>query len=135
MAEGLEQEISQLEQKLAEKRRALESAGTSVEQMPSPREMVHEEVGEKIKEQLPSFQPSPAPTQQTSGSDDVSWKDPAIADQVQSLVNIAFTKSLDEAIGEAVKTRNAAIVDAFHDLLRDKLLGELVSRGKLSPVK
>ena len=135
MAEGLEQEISQLEQRLAEKRQALESAGTPGEQMPSHQEMVHEDVGEKIKEQMPSFQPSSAPTGSASDTDSAGWKDPAIAEQVQSLVNIAFTKSLDAAIGEAVKTRNAAIIDLFHDLLRDRLLDELVSRGKLSPVK
>ena len=135
MAEGLEQEITQLEEKLAEKRRALETAGTPAEQMPSHQEMVHEAVGEKIKEKAPTYQPAPTPKPAPSGSGGASWQDPAIAQQVQSLVNIAFTKSLDEAIGEAVKTENHAIIDAFHDLLRDQLLDELVSRGKLTPVK
>lgn len=135
MAEGLEQEIQQLERQLAEKRQALESTGTPAEQMPSHEKMVHEMVGEKIKEQMPSYQPAPTPKPAPSDSTGASWQDPAIAQQVQSLVNIAFTKSLDEAIGEAVKTQNPAIIDAFHDLLRDQLIDELLSRGKLSPVK
>jgi hypothetical protein len=50
---------------------------------------------------------------------------------VQALVNTAFAESLDKAIGEAVKSHNPAIIDAFHDLLRDQLLDELLKRGKI----
>lgn len=135
MTESLEQEITQLEEQLAKKRRALETAGTPAEQMPSHQEMVHEAVGEKIKEKAPTYQPAPTPGPTPSGSGGASWQDPVIAQQVQTLVNVAFTKGLDDAIGEAVKTGNHAIIDAFHDLLRDQLLDELVSRGKLTPVK
>ena len=126
----LEQQIAQLEQELAAKRRALESGGT--EQMPSDEELVHRSVGEKIQQKMPSYQPAP---QQSGGGAAASWQDPAIAQQVQSLVNIAFSKGMDDAIAEAVKSGNAALIDAFHDLLRDQLVAELAKRGKFNPAE
>jgi hypothetical protein len=135
MAESsqLEQQIADLERQLESKRQEL--GGAPSEQAPSDRELVHEHVGEQIKQQMPSYQPSPAPAPSATPSDDTaSWQDPAIAQQVQELVNTAFTKSLDEAIGDAVKTGNAALIDAFHDLVRDRLIGELAARGKFTPV-
>lgn len=129
MPEGnIEAEIAKLEQQLAQKRQALETEG-SHEQAPSDQELVHEAVGERIKEQQPSYQPAPTPA--PASDTGASWQDPAIASQVQALVNTAFSDSLDKAIAEALKTHNPAIIDAFHDLLRDQLLGELVKRGKI----
>ena len=132
MPEGnLEQDIANLEQQLAEKRQALETNEPSAEQGPSDHELVQKVIGEQIQKQMPSYQQAQA--QPGDEDTDASWSDPALTEQVQSLVTIAFTKSLDEAIGEAVKTNNAALIDAFHDLLRDELLKELISRGKLKP--
>lgn len=130
MAESLEQEIAQLEQQLTAKRQALEEEGGTPEAMPSDRELVHHAVGERIQQQAPAYQPAPVP----SATGTPSWQDPAIAQQVQSLVNVAFAGSLDDAIARAINTHNAAIIDAFHDILRDQLYDELVKRGKLKPV-
>ncbi|HXV26601.1 MAG TPA: hypothetical protein VD862_01025 [Candidatus Paceibacterota bacterium] len=124
----LEQQIADLEQELAAKRQALESGGT--ERMPSDEELVHRSVGEKIQQKMPSYQPAPQPSGGTA-----SWQDPAIAQQVQTLVNIAFSKGMDDAIAEAVKSGNAALIDAFHDLLRDQLVAELAKRGKFNPAE
>jgi hypothetical protein len=138
MAESpqLEQQIADLERALAEKRQEL--GGASSEQAPTDQELVHQHVGEKIQQQMPSYQPTPTPTSSDDSDDSSdgtsSWQDPAIAQQVQALVTTAFAKSLDDAIGEAVKTGNAALIDAFHDLVRDRLISELVARGKFKPV-
>jgi len=127
MAEGVEQEIAQLEQQLAEKKRTLETEGGH-EQVPTDRELLHEVVGERIQEKMPDYQPASTPA---PSDDSGTGIDPAIAQQVQTLVNTAFTGTLDEAIADAIKTQNPAIIDAFHDLLRDQLLDELIKRGKL----
>lgn len=47
---------------------------------------------------------------------------------VQALVNLAYQKGLEVAIGEAKKL-GPFILDAFHDALTDKLYGELKIRG------
>lgn len=125
----LEQQIADLERELAAKRQELGTG--SPEQVPSDRELVHRHVGEKIKQQVPTYQPTPAPS---AADGTASWQDPAVAQQVQALVNTAFAKGIDDAISDAVKTGNAALIDAFHDLVRDRLVDELVSRGKLKPV-
>jgi hypothetical protein len=124
----LEQQIASLEQELQSKRQELQ--GSDVEQMPTDQELVHQAVGEKIQQQMPSYQAPAVPSDDGASS----WKDPAIAQQVQELVNVAFTKGIDDAITEALKSGNPALVDAFHDLMRDQLVEELVKRGKLKPV-
>ncbi|MEK7582454.1 MAG: hypothetical protein AAB452_01155, partial [Patescibacteria group bacterium] len=55
--------------------------------------------------------------------------------RVQSLVAIAFNQSLKHAITQAVKTNNAALIDAFHDALVDDLYDELVARKKVEQPK
>lgn len=135
MAEGnpeiIQQQIADLERMLQAKRAEL-GGDTAA---PYEHGEVHEAVGERIKQQMPAYQPAPSPAPAASASGGTpSWQDPVIAQQVQDLVNIAFTQSLDAAIGAAVKTGSAALIDAFHDLLRDQLVGELIARGKFKPV-
>ena len=134
MAEGtpeiIQQQIADLERMLQAKRAELGGDSTA----PYEHAEVHQAVGEKIQQQMPSYQPVPAPLPGASGSATPSWQDPVIAEQVQALVNVAFGEGLDAAVAAAVKTGNAAIIDAFHDLLRDQLIGELTARGKFTPV-
>lgn len=80
---------------------------------------------------MPSYQTA-GPVRPTNTSVS-SWQDPVLAGPVQGLVNVAFTQSLQKAIAEAVKTGNAALIDAFHDLLVDQLHQELLNRQKLKP--
>jgi hypothetical protein len=127
---SLEQDIAQLEQELQAKRQELQ--GGAAEQEPGDREVMHHAVGEKIKQHLPTYQSATPPASGSSPSDDTpAWQNPAIASQVQTLVDTAFSKGLDDAIRDAIKTQNPAVIDAFHDVLRDQLLDELVRRGKL----
>ena len=125
----LEQEIADLERMLQEKRASLEG-DAAVEEMPSDRELLAEIVGEQIAEEQgtapapePTSQP-PAPVQQT----DATAPSP-VTQQVRQLVDAAFSQGLKSAIGQAVKTNNAALIDAFHDTLVDDLYNELVSRN------
>lgn len=125
-SEALQNQITELERQLAAKR--VESGGDTT--TPYERAEVHEVIGESIQEALPSYQ---AAVPEASGSPAASWQDPALAESVQGLVNVAFTHSLQQAIAQAVKTGNAALIDAFHDLLVDQLHQELLNRQKLQP--
>ena len=51
--------------------------------------------------------------------------------QLKMLVDIAFSKGLDQAVEAARATNNAYLIDEFHDLLVDKLRQELIEKGKL----
>ena len=135
MAENpsLELEIQQLERTLQEKRSAMGQEGAP-ETLPG-KELLHSVVGEKIQEHISTSGqqpiPAPAPTAQPTDGGQPSYLDPQLQPQVQQLVDIAFTKTLAEAIQAAVKTNNAALIDAFHDVLVDQLYEELLARQKL----
>lgn len=133
MAENIQQEIATLEQQLAEKRASLEqrSAETQAE-VPHEKEILRQVVGEKIQEHAPSYQPAP---QKRQDDDQSSYNDPQLADKVQELVNLAFIKSIDDAVRSVVKTGNPALIDAFHDVLVDQLYDTLLERKKIEPVK
>jgi hypothetical protein len=122
--EGLEQQIADLQRQLENAR--TESGGDT--SAPYERQEVHEVIGEQIQQAggTEGFT-SPPP------SDVPGYQDPALMPQVQQLVNVAFTKSVAEAISEARKTGNAALIDAFHDILTDQLHEELLKRQKIQP--
>jgi len=119
----LEQEIVQIERQLEEKREALREQS---KELPHDKEILHSIVKEKIS----SAAPQPAP-QQSDDDAQTTIIPPEMHQKVQALVNTAFLKSIDEAIKEARMTNNAALIDAFHDLLVDELYNQLVERGKL----
>ncbi len=119
---GLETEIAQIEQQLAQKREALRE---QQKELPPDREVLHSVIREKIHPPQSSALPPPAP------SASPQTIPPQLHQKVQALVNVAFLKSIDEAIKEARATNNAALIDAFHDLLVDELYQHLVERGKL----
>ncbi|MCC6405093.1 MAG: hypothetical protein IT405_01765 [Candidatus Yanofskybacteria bacterium] len=123
--EALQSQIAALEQQIAAKR-AESGADTAA---PYERNEVHAAVGEQIAEAVPGYQP--APSVNTPATEVPSWQDPALAAQVQELVNVAFTQGLQAALDQAIKTENPALVDAFHDLLADQLHQELLNRKKV----
>lgn len=127
MVEGagspLEQEIASIEQELAQKREFLLE---QQKELPPDKEVLHSVVKERIQQTAPVTTP-PAQSQTTPATP----IPPELHQKVQALVNVAFTKSIDEAIKEAKATNNAALIDAFHDLLVDELYGHLIERGKL----
>lgn len=143
MNSTIEQEIAQLEQQIAEKRSALEQEKAGPE-LPSEKETLREVIGEKIQQSAPQYQPAPPvqsppakPKQDLSAQTDdttLSYVLPELKDKVQELVNLVFNKSLDEGIKEAAKSNDAALIDAFHDVLVDELYNTLLERKKLEKV-
>lgn len=126
----IEQEIAQLEKQLQEKKANL---GQQPEQkeLPPDKEILREVVGEKIQQHAPAYVPKPAPPSQ---NDDTSSVFPELRDKIQELVNHVFQNSLDQGIKEAVKSKNPALIDAFHDVLVDQLYDALLERNKVDPI-
>lgn len=138
MSEGdsrniLEQEIVKLERDLAFKKQELEQKKESgeINELPHEKETLRQVIGEKIG--LSKTNPSTDSGQASGGrkptaalpfTDDIKAK-------VQELTNVAFGKSIEEAIKQARATDNAALIDAFHDALVDELYDYLIERGKL----
>lgn len=120
---SLEQQIASIESDLAQKREALREQN---KELPHDKEILHSVVKEKISSALPQAT-TPPPSDDTNAT----AIPPELHQKVQALVNTAFTKSIDDAIKEATMTNNAALIDAFHDLLVDELYSHLVERGKL----
>ncbi|PIR41688.1 MAG: hypothetical protein COV30_02495 [Candidatus Yanofskybacteria bacterium CG10_big_fil_rev_8_21_14_0_10_37_15] len=135
----IEQEIAQLEQQLAEKRVSLEQdSSVTGQEDPGEKETLKQMIGEKIQRHIPAYQPAqpvPAPTTTKKSVDDLSYNDPQLADKVQEFVNVAFNKGLDDAIKSVDKSGNPALIDAFHDVLVDRLYDILLERKKLEEVK
>jgi hypothetical protein len=118
---SIEQQVAVLEQQLAQKRAELGQDTNA----PYERSEVHAAIGEQIKPQMPATT--------TPSADVPSYDDPALSGTVQQLVNVAFTIGIQEAIRQAVASHNPALVDAFHDVLADKLHQELLNRQKITP--
>ena len=141
-----EQEIAQLERMLAEKKALLEqqqAAGMPAE-IPHDKEMIREIVKEKIaatpgaqtppSQQTTIVQQQPVPQPAPQAHDVSSYASDDLHAKVQELVELAFSKSLNEAIGLAKATQNAALIDAFHDIMVDELYDHLVETGKLDKI-
>ncbi len=132
MPENIQQEIAKLEQQLAEKRASLEKqAAEAGQEAPHEKEVLRQVVGEQIQRHVPSYQPAP----QKQQDDQSSYNDPQLVDKVQELVNLAFNQSINDAVKKVVQSGNPALIDAFHDVLVDKLYDTLLERKKLEEVK
>lgn len=137
---SLEQEIARIEQDLTSKREALERQKQTgaIPEIPHEKETLREIVGEKItppQTPVPPTAGGPLPQQPTTlptpQVEPPSYMSEELKSKVQELVNVAFSKTIDEAIKQARATNNAALIDAFHDALVDELYNYLVERGKL----
>jgi len=54
--------------------------------------------------------------------------------QIELLIQMAFDKSVVEAVGVAKGLDNPYLLDAFHDALVDKLYNKLIEQGKLKQI-
>ena len=134
---SIEQQIAQLEQQIQEKKAALgQDQRSDQESIPSDKEVLHQVIGERIRQQVPTYYPQQR-TQKPTNTDpnDPSYLTEELKDKVQELVNLVFTKSLEEGIKEATGSNNPALIDAFHDVLVDELYGALLERKKVEEVK
>ena len=127
----IEQEIAQLEKQLQEKRANLEQQPEQKE-LPPDKEILREVIGEKIQQNAPAHIIKPTPSAPT---DDTGPIPAELKDKIQELVNHVFQVSLDQGIKEAVKSKNPALIDAFHDVLVDQLYDTLLERKKIEQVQ
>lgn len=140
---SLKEEIHALEAKLAEKKHALETEGVPAQPEKDVfREVLREHI-EGVKEQaVPSVPiPSPAaPVPATSQSANLAAK--AEADrireeehhkQIESLVQIAVTKGIINAVSVARHLGNPHLMDDFHDALVDEYYDKLVAARVIEP--
>ncbi len=120
---SIEAEIAELEERIAEKRRTLETENHMVPTKDLVRQVVSD------------FQTAPhrVPTTTTS-FEEASYLDnlPAPVDnQVSYLVERVFEKGLAHTIAEAKKL-SPLEQDAFHDTLVEKIYDELKTRGSIA---
>lgn len=135
VSQNAEQEIAELERVLADKRAALgkQKEAGEIEKIPHEKEILREALREKIaKAATPVPIPQPGTTSMPPAkTEPSSYFSDALRPKVDELVKVAFAKSLEEAISLAKATGNAALIDAFHDILVDELSSHLLEKGKI----
>jgi hypothetical protein len=127
--EGNYREIEILEERLAKLKEALGATGG--QEAPSGKELLREAVRERIREALP-LPPAPiphAPPAPIAPSAAKTPHDELV--EVKAFVDLAFSRDIPSAVKAVYKSGNAHLIDAFHDVLVDRLFDELVKLGKL----
>jgi len=145
-AKNLEDQIALLHKELEIKQKALEEQKETLH----PKELLRQVVGEKIEaaKSVSGVPPTPLPPQPPKKREEDEWKLQAPLYQAKpsyELETLApalapFQKkleeqTLEETIGEVIKTGNHALLDAFHDWLVEKSYTHLVETGKLERVE
>ena len=126
---------STIEHDIAELEKQLEAKKADLESEKSDKDILHGIIGEKIKEQAPTYQPQPVPSTPThTVAEPPSYLSQELKDKIQTIVDLVFSKNLEDGIKEATKSGNAALIDAFHDILVDELYTQLVERKKIDKV-
>ena len=143
---NIEAEIAELSAKIAEKRRQLEAGNGIVEERSldpaRDRELVRSALGEKISSAVP--QTAPASTTVTAplsapaatgtavpaGKSYLDYLDEESRATVQALVDSVFAEGLEKTLKQ-LEMQEPFIIDAFHDVLTDKIYSELKNRGAI----
>jgi len=109
--------------------------------------VLHEAIGEKIKESIPEYAPrqlgpnEESQEQLTSGQMHTPHYCPnegiseELIPEVQKLINITFTDGVEVALKYLKQTGNLALIDAYHDTLVDEVFKDLIERKKIEEVK
>ena len=126
----LETEIQALQQKLEEKKRALQMESENAlhekdvfrEVLKEHIEQVPEDIDIQNKSGIKMPIPSPVPAGQANDKD-VSEH----ADVVEALVHIAFRDGILKAVQAARETQSPYVVDALHDKLVDEYYDKLLA--------
>lgn len=120
------QEIAELEAKLAAKRHELSTAGIESPERSVFKQVVREHASPNIQSSpaasttptVPAAQPARTLTQQEDA-------------QIQLLIAHAFTKGVAAAVTEARKTGDPFFVDQLHDRLADEYYAKLLAAHKI----
>ena len=133
----VESPVSTIEHDIAELERQIEAKRAALGHDRPEKEVLHEVVGEKIKEHIPAYIPKPPNTSEPTPiiTEPPSYLSQELKDKIQEVVKIVFSKNLEEGIKEAAKSNNMALMDAFHDILVDELYSQLIARKKLDKVE
>lgn len=122
----IENEISELERQLAEKKALLEKE--------KPLDKVVLDEKKPVTTPLPTIQVAP-PLPQEKIKEHAQALNPLEKNQqLKGLVDLAFEKGVDYAVEVAQKMDNPYLLDEFHDVMVDKLREELVKKGKLEEI-
>lgn len=128
--EGRYREIEILEERLAKLKEALARPGGGAP--PPEKELLREAVQERIREAIP-LPPAPVPH-----APPVPAVPPAAGKtahdelkEVEQFVAIAFSHDIPSAVKAVLKSGNAHLIDALHDVLVDRFYEEFVKLGKL----
>ena len=124
------EEIRELEQALQAKRRALLEQG----EVKEDKELFRETFQEKYQEELQAPTPGGSPRE---GAVSVSGHTPPAArakdeDEIQSLIQFAFTHGVASAIARA-KKESPWLLDELHDRLIDEYYQKLVQAKLVNP--
>jgi len=127
-------DFNQLVENFEERRRILESQGEQAPDKEIAKEVIKSEI-EKGLETMPQQPVSGTefvnvPTPQTI-SHDLAVSEDEAQKILNELIEIAFGKSIYQAVQSARKTSNAYLIDSLHDQLVDKFYERLVELGKI----
>jgi hypothetical protein len=124
----MEEIIKNFEAKRAEvlKQPEIKEEGLSVEKQ---KEILKDVVYEKVM----NAQYTPI-QQQVVQQQTQKLKDEPKERQIELLIQMAFDKSVVEAVGVAKGLDNPYMLDEFHDALVDKLYNKLIEQGKLKQI-
>ena len=141
---NIEAEILELSQKIAEKRKQLEANSGIIEERSldttQDRELIKSVLGEKINNSAPKpavvttttastvVKPTTAGATVPAGKSYLDYLDEQSRAIVESLVEEVFTKGLEKTLKD-LTIQEPFIIDAFHDVLTDKIHDELKKRG------
>lgn len=125
---NLHPELENIQQEFRQKAKAIEGELTPEKEKEVLRQVISEkfqavpQTQTQADEVKKKEEPLPPPTPQQDSKNQYQYA-------IDSLVNTAFEKGLAKAVQEARGTRNAFLIDAFHDELIDKFYAEIKSRG------
>jgi hypothetical protein len=121
---NFEEEIAQISRAIEEKRNTLERERGIIEE----EEIAKKAIRTHIQEEL---QPSQAASLSTKDDDNKNYTDTLSEEDIQkinSLISLMREKGIKKAITEA-REEDPFLLDAFHDVLVDKLYTELKNEG------
>ena len=123
--EILNQEIAQLEQKLAAKKQELLKTGAETPEKQAFKEVVREHA---FASETPTTYAPSAAAQSATAARIVT---PAEQEKINALIARAFTKGIVAAVAEARKANDPFLIDQLHDRLADEYYAKLLQARKI----